>query len=41
MGPLCSTTGMRSVRFPRVSGDEPAALDLSGGRVMFSPRERG
>ena len=28
-------------RFPRVSGDEPAAVGTSEGTITFSPRERG
>ena len=31
----------RVVRFPRVSGDEPAAMYLSELASTFSPRERG
>ena len=27
--------------FPRVSGDEPAAMDANPIGLMFSPRERG
>ena len=27
--------------FPRVSGDEPTALETAGARRVFSPRERG
>ena len=27
--------------FPRVSGDEPAPMALTGTRPSFSPRERG
>ena len=27
--------------FPRVSGDEPPAIDLDRDERMFSPRERG
>ena len=29
------------VRFPRVSGDEPATIGTISGWVSFSPRERG
>ena len=29
------------VRFPRVSGDEPAILDMKLNELAFSPRERG
>ena len=28
-------------RFPRVSGDEPAAFGISPEQLAFSPRERG
>ena len=30
-----------SLRFPRVSGDEPDLLVKGCGERMFSPRERG
>ena len=30
-----------NTRFPRVSGDEPAAYQDLGYRCEFSPRERG
>ena len=30
-----------SKRFPRVSGDEPGALNIVKGYITFSPRERG
>ena len=29
------------VSFPRVSGDEPGALNIVKGYITFSPRERG
>ena len=29
------------VRFPRVSGDAPTRLGLTGDTLQFSPRERG
>ena len=29
------------VRFPRVSGDEPALVSIISGAIKFSPRERG
>ena len=32
---------MAPTRFPRVSGDEPAAMDANPIGLMFSPRERG
>ena len=28
-------------RFPRVSGDEPVAVDVAASAATFSPRERG
>ena len=30
-----------SMRFPRVSGDEPARVAVQQEGLMFSPRERG
>ena len=30
-----------TLRFPRVSGDEPSALGNLGNTLWFSPRERG
>ena len=32
---------VRSVRFPRVSGDEAPGLQLRYSITVFSPRERG
>ena len=32
---------IRRPRFPRVSGDEPAADALAHVTIKFSPRERG
>ena len=29
------------LRFPRVSGDEPALASLNYADIVFSPRERG
>ena len=41
MSPPWKMLMMRSASFPRVSGDEPEAVDrLVNGR-QFSPRERG
>ena len=33
--------GLRRIRFPRVSGDEPAGRRVWTVSVKFSPRERG
>ena len=33
--------GLEGAGFPRVSGDEPAAIDGYSPNVKFSPRERG
>ncbi len=32
---------LASLRFPRVSGDEPIMTVISGALTLFSPRERG
>ena len=32
---------MRSISFPRVSGDEPFLSVIGRDTVVFSPRERG
>ena len=32
---------LRSVSFPRVSGDEPQIITITSAGMLFSPRERG
>ena len=34
-------TGIRPLRFPRVSGDEPVVCQVLTHGALFSPRERG
>ena len=41
MSPSRTTTSRRSMRFPRVSGDEPDARPGVLTHELFSPRERG
>ena len=41
MSPLTLRVGEREFSFPRVSGDEPAAIMSLGLTDVFSPRERG
>ena len=39
---LCSTEAeAQALRFPRVSGDEPAEIGWAAASIRFSPRERG
>ena len=41
MRPRQSTVGRSGACFPRVSGDAPTRLGLTGDTLQFSPRERG
>ena len=41
MSPERENLSVLSVRFPRVSGDEPLKALGMQGEQMFSPRERG
>ena len=41
MSPPIATLAKTLARFPRVSGDEPAAYQELGSSISFSPRERG
>ena len=41
MSRVCIYYTRASLRFPRVSGDEPAYRFQDKNRDMFSPRERG
>ena len=41
MSPWFRSIGRCARRFPRVSGDEPAALQGAQAAIEFSPRERG
>ena len=41
MSPAMTATAVWTERFPRVSGDEPAAVEKNGQTLEFSPRERG
>ena len=41
MSPILVGAKMKRARFPRVSGDEPAALLEAKLDLLFSPRERG
>ena len=41
MRPCLKKSGIHEVRFPRVSGDAPAANMGVPGAKRFSPRERG
>ena len=41
MSPLLVRPYTVPVRFPRVSGDEPATTSLRVALLWFSPRERG
>ena len=41
MSPMSITALLVTARFPRVSGDEPAARKAIGVPYVFSPRERG
>ena len=41
MSRTAATSQSVSVRFPRVSGDEPRKNRWLGHNDMFSPRERG
>ena len=36
---ICSSVKLSG--FPRVSGDEPVAVDVAASLATFSPRERG
>ena len=41
MSPVPDEILERAQNFPRVSGDEPAVVNLVNGLYEFSPRERG
>ena len=41
MSPVPPGVALRDLRFPRVSGDEPATLSRALTLARFSPRERG
>ena len=41
MSPITITRALLTLRFPRVSGDEPLASSQSKLCSKFSPRERG
>ena len=41
MSRVFDLTKIRTRRFPRVSGDEPAVRGKHAGEPAFSPRERG
>ena len=41
MSPHPHRVGLRSLSFPRVSGDEPFQVALDAASPEFSPRERG
>ena len=41
MSPYLAVDVPAQLRFPRVSGDEPAARKAIGVPYVFSPRERG
>ena len=41
MSPRRSMNADDILRFPRVSGDEPAFVAAETGAALFSPRERG
>ena len=41
MSPAVPSFVRRPDRFPRVSGDEPRAVEALGYPTLFSPRERG
>ena len=41
MSPEDAAANPAHVRFPRVSGDEPAKTEEAADRIAFSPRERG
>ena len=41
MSPMNANDHNLLIRFPRVSGDEPAASVMSAAVNWFSPRERG
>ena len=41
MSPTGDGTAHPAPGFPRVSGDEPTRLGLTGDTLQFSPRERG
>ena len=41
MSPPLSADPINFAGFPRVSGDEPRAIDGAVRAYMFSPRERG
>ena len=41
MSPALNWRSPRTTRFPRVSGDEPEALNRELAQMTFSPRERG
>ena len=41
MSPYLAVDVPAQLRFPRVSGDEPAIPAYATGGVLFSPRERG
>ena len=41
MSPDLKVSALPPASFPRVSGDEPAAVDMAYLLDRFSPRERG
>ena len=41
MSPACTVEPGAASSFPRVSGDEPRAVERNIALVAFSPRERG
>ena len=41
MSPVLCELLSANLRFPRVSGDEPAFISLDSVSMGFSPRERG
>ena len=41
MSPSVTQAAGVATRFPRVSGDEPAAVMSNPSMLKFSPRERG
>ena len=41
MSPSAPAIAVTAAGFPRVSGDEPHALQAAAGGLEFSPRERG
>ena len=41
MSPDLNVSALPPASFPRVSGDEPRAVEALGYPTLFSPRERG